>query len=67
MRTATERAPVLVRVEVDGKEVRREAEPLHLYNSAGQLIATALRPRTFPDEHLVERLGTYPKIIRETA
>lgn len=62
-----QRDPVLVRVEIDGREERRQAEPLHLYNSAGQLVATALRPRLYPGEHLVERLGTYPKIIRETA
>ncbi|MGG7603530.1 hypothetical protein [Massilia sp. BKSP1R2A-1] len=61
------RGPVFVRVEIDGMEQRRQAEPLHLYNDAGQLVATALRPMTVPGEHLVERLGTYPKIIRETA
>lgn len=61
------RDPVLVRVEIDGKEARRQAEPFHLYNDAGQLVATALRPMVLPGEVLIDRLGTYPKIIRETA
>ena len=61
------RDPVFLRVEVDGREERREAAPLYLYNSAGQLVATALRPSVHPGERLVERLGTYPMIIRETA
>ena len=62
-----QRDPVFVRVEIEGREERRQAEPLHLYNSAGHLIATALRPTVRLGEFLVERLGTYPKIIRETA
>lgn len=61
------RDPVFVRVEIDGREERRQAEPFYLYNSAGQLVATALRPTLRVGEQLVERLGTYPKIIRETA
>ena len=61
------RAPIDLRVEIDGREERRQAEPLYLYNSAGQLVATALRPTVRPGERLVERFGTYPKIIRETA
>lgn len=61
------RAPVFVRVDIDGKEERRQAEPHHLYNEHGQLVATGLRPSLLPGEHLVQRIGTYPKIIREAA
>lgn len=62
-----DRQPVFVRVEIDGKETQRQAEPHHLYNSAGQLVATRVRPMVLAGERLVERLGTYPKIIREVA
>lgn len=61
------RNPVLLRVEVNGREERRQAVPVHLYDSSGRLVATGLRPQTLPGEQLVERLGTYPKIIREAA
>jgi hypothetical protein len=61
------RAPVFVRVEIDGREQRRQAAPHHLYNGRGQLVATGLRPTVLPGEVLVDRIGTYPKIIREAA
>jgi hypothetical protein len=62
-----DREPLYMKVEIGGDIVRREAEPLHLYDNRGRLIATRMRPSVRPGEVLVDRLGTFPKIIREAA
>lgn len=54
-------------VSIGGEVVRREAEPVHLYDRTGKPIATHMRPRLLPGEVLVDRLGTYPAIIQEQA
>lgn len=61
------REPLLMKVEIAGAVVHRQAEPLYLYNELGQLVATCMRPIVRPGELLVERIGTFPKIISESA
>lgn len=61
------REPLFMKVDIAGEVVRRQAEPHHLYNERGQLVATCMRPIVRPGELLVERLGTFPKIISEMA
>ena len=61
------RTPPMLRVEVGGHVVRRQAVPLHLYDKTGRIVATSLHPQLEPGEILRERLGTFPAIIREVA
>jgi hypothetical protein len=67
LRCAMQREPLYMKVSIGGDVVRREAEPLHLYDNRGRLIATRMQPAVRPGELLVERMGTFPKIIREVA
>lgn len=60
------RTPML-RVEVSGQVVCRQAVPLHLYDKTGRIVVTSLRPQLEQGEILQERLGTFPAIIREVA
>ena len=57
------REPLYMKVDIGGGVVRRQAEPHHLYNEAGHPVATYMRPIVRPGEVLVQRLGTFPKII----
>lgn len=61
------REPPYMKVSIGGDVVRRQAEPLHLYDSTGRIVATCMKPSLHPGELLVERLGAIPKIIREVA
>jgi hypothetical protein len=61
------REPLFMKVDIDGDVVRRQAAPLHLYDRTGRIIATYMQPQLRSGEILVERLGTFPKIIREVA
>lgn len=64
----TERAPVFVRVEIDGKEERRQAVPhVLLYDHKGLPQVVATRPELAGDEQLIERLGMIPQIIKVAA
>lgn len=64
----TERAPVFVRVEIDGKEQRRQAVPhVLLYDRRGLPQVVATRPELAEGEQLVERRGKIPQIIRVAA
>lgn len=62
-----QREPLYMKVAIGDDVVRRQAEPLHLYDNTGRLIATRMRPTVLPGELLVDRVGTFPKIIREVA
>lgn len=62
-----EREPLLMPVHIGDVVVRREAEPLHLCDVSGRLIATCMRPIVRPGETLVEQLGDHPRIISELA
>lgn len=62
-----EREPLFLQVEIGGEVVHREAEPLHLYDERGQHVFTRMRPVVRPGEILVDRLGTFPRIIQELA
>jgi len=65
---ATERSPVFVRVEIDGKEERRQAIPeALLYDNAGKPVVMRTRAQLYEGEQLVERLGKIPKIIKVAA
>jgi hypothetical protein len=62
-----QREPLYMKVAIGGDVVRREAEPLHLYDNRGRLIAVRMRPTVRPGEILVDRLGTFPAIIQDVA
>lgn len=61
------REPLFMKVDIEGDVVRRQAEPIHLYDQAGRAVATCMRPILRADEMLVERLGTFPKIVKVPA
>lgn len=62
------RAPVFVRVEIDGKEERRQAVPeVLLYDKAGKPVVMRTRAQLNEGEQLVERLGKIPEIIKVAA
>jgi hypothetical protein len=58
----------MLSVEVDGRVVSRPGQvEVLLYDHTGRPAVSHLVPRLEPGEMLVERIGTFPAIIRTSA
>lgn len=60
--------PVMMKVQIGGDIVRRAGEvEIIARDLAGRPTISHMRPQLYPGEVLVERLGTFPAIVRSEA